>query len=288
MNQNIKLLGVCMLFLACFAISSSEVTAAISFTISNLTINSSDEIEVDAAIAGLTSSSNCSTDGCYLQAEILSAGGVFGYTYNNSGDYVDFFNPNSVDEIKSKLFNFKPVEGAWSGKLKAKNNPESANYYGPGDYAVIFRRFTGNSKSPTSGDSNALSVSLVSGIPTSTPVAASTSAPTPSPSATPLTLKTAPPIPDPIFSPSPTPRKTLTPKPSATPENILGEATGEADLALASESMTPDSTQAPDQEVKAKFPFFAFVPIILGIILIGSAFYLAYKKNKTSATDSLV
>lgn len=286
MIRIIKVLLIFSLAVWFFGNSISSSFAAISFTISNLTINSNDEIEVDAVITGLTSSSNCSTDGCYLQAEILSAGGAFGYTYNNSGDYVDFFKPSSVEEIKSKLFNFKPVEGAWSGKLKAKNNPESSNYYGSGEYAILFRRFTGNSKSPTSGDSNALAITLISEIPTPTPNP--TAVPTPAPTPTPLTLKTSPPTLGPTPTPSPTPKKLATPRLSSTPETILGEAIESGDLELASEFFSPEPTPTGESQTKNKFPFFAVIPIILGIGLISSALYLAYKKNKTSTPDSLV
>lgn len=278
--------SITLVFLSLFIASVQTCRAAISFTISSLTANTNDEIEVDAAISGLTSSSNCSTDGCYLQAEILSAGGPLGYTYNNSGDYVDFFNPSSVEEIKSKLFNFKPVDGEWHGKLKAKNNPESTNYYGPGDYVILFRRFTGNSKSPTSGDSNSLPVTLISEIPTPSAVPSVGPTPAPSLSPTPLTLKTPPPTPELSPSPLPTPRKTPTPKPSPTPEKILGEATQEAELAK--EIFSPKPTSASEPGTNRKVPFLAIIPIIIGIFLIGTALYLAYNKNKTPAPDSLV
>lgn len=282
-----KIILVLAFFIVLFGAFTSTTFAAISFTISNPSVNANDEIEVDATITGLTSSSNCSTDGCYLQAEILSAGGAFGYTYNNSGDYVDFFNPNSVEEIKSKLFNFKPVDGVWSGKLKAKNNSESDNYYGPGEYAILFRRFTGNSKSPTSGDSNEIALTLVSEIPTPTP--APTLPPTPgsTPSPTPLTLKTAPPTPSLVY-PSPTPKKSVSPRPSSTPGEILGQATDEAELNLGSDLVSPHPSATPNPEAKNKFPFFAIIPIILGIALTGLALFMAYKKNKVQTQDTLV
>lgn len=270
-----------------FGIFTSKIEAAISFTISNPVVNSSDEIEVDALITGLTSSSNCSTDGCYLQAEILSAGGIFGMTYNNSGEYVDFFQPSSAEEIKSKLFNFKPVDGVWSGKLKAKNNPESENYYGPGEYAILFRRFTGNSKTPTSGDSNTLSVSLSAAAPTPTPPPAAESTPVPTQSPTPLTLKTAPPTPEATKTPSPAPVKSLTPKSKATPLWVFEEASSEAVLGI-SDTTGPTPKEEIPVETKSKIPIFAIILIVVGIAAIGVSLFLAYEKNKTSPPDSLV
>src|SRR5258708_6602481 len=86
--------------------------ATINFTISNPMINTDDSIDLTATISGLISSS-CSTSGCYLQGELRNldeSKSYFGYTYNNSGEFVDYFSsPSSTDEIKSKLFNFIPV-----------------------------------------------------------------------------------------------------------------------------------------------------------------------------------
>src|SRR5258708_7713259 len=139
------LLFLITLFL--FFLSTSIANATIVFTISNPVIDSNDQIEVDANISGLISSS-CSTSGCYLQGEIQVGDGsknYFGYTHNNSGDFVDYFSPSSTDEIKSKLFNFIPTSGAWSGKIQVKNNFNDPNYLGPGQYTLKFRRFSGNS-----------------------------------------------------------------------------------------------------------------------------------------------
>jgi len=171
-------------------VSCSPAKATIVFSISNPVIGTDDQIEVDATISGLIASS-CSVTGCYLQAELQSAGGYFGYTYNNSGDFVDYFkSPASIDDLKSKLFNFIPVAGSWTGKLDAKNNPLSPNYYGPGNYLLTFRRFSGNSTSPTSGDSNSLSVNLTSSQSTSSPTDTPQTSSTPTPTATTITLMT--------------------------------------------------------------------------------------------------
>src|SRR3989344_4221541 len=152
---------VCLILFSIILLISflpNQAYAAIVFTISNPLVNSDDSIEVDASITGLISSS-CSSSGCYLKAQLKTldeSKSYFGYTNNNSGEFVDYFSsPSSTDEVKSKLFNFVPVSGSWSGKLKAKNNFTDTNYIGPGQYTLRFRRFSGNSTTPTSGDSNA-------------------------------------------------------------------------------------------------------------------------------------
>jgi len=290
MNRWVKiLLGGLLIIGLCFVFSPG-VLAVINFSISNPIVGSGDEIEVDVTITGLTSSSNCSTGGCYLQAEILSAGGAFGYTFNNSEEFIDFFQPSSTDEIKSKLFNFVPVAGSWSGKLKAKNNPESKLYYGPGVYLLVFRRFTGNSKTPTSGDSNSLSISLTANIPAPTSVPTPIATPSPSDSPTPIALKTAPPSPTPIKSPtpSPTPKKTAVSTPTPTSE-ILGIASDSGtpeNIYDLRNSPNPSPDSLPDNSQK-KFPLISIIFVVSGVFLIGISGYLAYRKQKQKPPDIL-
>ncbi|HKC05209.1 MAG TPA: hypothetical protein VKC54_05060 [Patescibacteria group bacterium] len=280
-------MGALILFFS----SASIVNATIVFNIANPSVSPDDTITVDAVVTGLTSSSNCSTSGCYLQAEILSAGGTFGYTFNNSEEFIDFFQPASVDEIKSKLFNFVPVAGSWSGKLKAKNNPESKMYYGPGQYILLFRRFTGNSKTATTGDSNSVTVNLTLSAPTPspTPTPISTSGESP----TPIALKTAPPTPAPSKSPTPfpvlpTPTKRATPSPTQTPE-VLGVASDSATFETFTDlSSSPSPTPTPEiTDSNKKFPLLALVFVFFGALFIGGALYWAYKKQKQNSTGIL-
>ena len=221
--------------------------------------------------------------GCYLQAEIQSAGGYFGYILNNSGEYVDYFkSPTTTDEIKTKLFNFIPVSGSWSGKLKAKNNPQSQNYYGPGDYLLSFRRFSGNSLSATSTDSNSLPVSLTLTAPISSPTITPETTPTPTPTQTSFTLKTSPPIA--TVSPTKVPIKTLSPK-STTPiasmsaetSNVLG------DTDYISMTPLPDSVNSL-KDVK-KPPYLPIILIISGISFITISIFSMIKGSKKQYTD---
>ena len=269
----------------------SAAKATIVFSISSPVISSDDGIEVDASISGLISSS-CSTSGCFLQAELQSAGGYFGYTFNNSGEYVDFFkNPASTDEIKSKLFNITPVSGAWSGKLKAKNNPASQNYYGPGEYLLTFRRFSGNSLSPTSGDSNSLSVTLGASLPISTPSETPQMSPTPTPTPTPFTLKTAQPTHSPTPVPTKTPSlslaktKTLEPALINTDGNASNSGGTSSILGVQNEVAVSDSTTATEPgKLGNKIPLPAVGLVILGVGLIGFSVLSIIRSSKRGYT----
>lgn len=258
-----------------------QAHSAISFTISNPILGSDGSIEVDANITGLISSS-CSSDGCYLQGQFQSSGGYFGATYNNSGEFVDYFRtPSSVEEIKTKLFNFTPISGTWTGKLKVKNNPSNSNYYGSGVYPLSFRRFSGNSTSPTSAESNILVINLTDSLPDPTPETSSEIlAPTPTPTA--ISLKTAPPTPAPL--PSPTPVKTvrLTVLPTRSlAASVKDSSSSSATAEVLGTSDTEDfPTASPEAEPKSKIPFLAIIITILGMGLIGAAGFLAYRKQK--------
>jgi hypothetical protein len=257
-----------------FFIFPRNSLAAIVFTISNPIVNENDEIEVDASISGLISSS-CSTGGCYLQAQIRvlnESKGFFGYTYNNSGEFVDYFSSvSSVDEIKTKLFNFVPVSGAWSGKLKAKNNLSNSNYIGPGQYTLKFRRFSGNSTSPTGGDSDVVTMALVAATPTPEPTATPTNTPTPTPTVT------SNPTATPTKTSSPTPTKSPTPKPTP-----LQSPSGQAEelvLGIRESLVTPEATSETLTNEKKKFPLFAVILISAGILCIAGALFFLIKEN---------
>ncbi len=269
-------------------IFNRDAEAAIVFSISNPNINTDDEIEVAATISGLISSS-CSISGCYIQAELQSAGGYFGYTLNNSGEYVDYFKtPASIDEIKTKLFNIIPSSGSWNGKLKAKNNPFSSNYYGKGDYLLTFRRFSGNSLSPTSGDSNSISVALNQSIQSvSTPTSSNpTDIPTATPIPTYFTLKTAQPSPKEtpgvisVAKPDFTNTPVVSSRPvistaSAEPSNVLGTESGR--IYIQSPSPIPSDLNT--------IPIASIILVFLGVVFIGIPIFSIIKNKRKEYTD---
>lgn len=279
MRISLKILSILVLVVLLFCFLQKRIFASINFAISNPIITDNDEIEVDATISGLISSS-CSITGCYLQGELQSAGGYFGYTYNNSGEYIDYFKtPSSVDEIKTKLFNFIPVSGAWSGKLKAKNNSNSINYYGPGDYLLIFRRFSGNSVSPTSGDSNSIAVSLK--LPMVTPTAEPTPTPTPNITSTPFTLRT--PDPTPTITPSPTPKATqilLPQKESLLSNTTTASSSSTAAVLSASVEEPSSNSDEPDRLNNHKLPILPVILIISGMCFIGISIFSIIRNGK--------
>ncbi len=278
-----------------FVVFVSKAEAAITFTISNPIVNSDDSIDVDASISGLISSS-CSTTGCYLQAELRildESKGFFGYTYNNSGEFIDYFSSSSsTDEIKTKLFNFVPVSGAWSGKLKAKNNFNDSNYLGPGQYSLRIRRFSGNSTSPTTSDSNTLTIDLTLAVPTSTPTPTPTETPTPDPTNTPTPTK----IPTPTLTPTPTKTPTpapisntptlkpsLSPTPEILPTSVLGESTESGSTIFPTDTINKENVLIFSNTKNPKNNFQKIL-MLVGIVFIVTCAILTFRvimKNKS-------
>lgn len=259
------LTSIFLLFLLLFTVQKAYAT--IVFTISNATVNSDDSVDVDASITGLISSS-CSSGGCYLQAQLKildESKGYFGYTYNNSGEFVDYFSsPSSTDEIKSKLFDFIPASGAWSGKLKAKSNFIDNNYLGPGEYTLRFRRFSGNSTSPTSSDSNVLTVSLLLAAPTPTSAPTSTPYPTSIPTNTPIPTATKTP------TPLPTIRASIIPSP--TPSKIIVSSVSAASISAGSDVLGLSAQKNPkvtNEPILVKGESFSVLPPPIFFILSG-------------------
>lgn len=163
----------------------------------------------------------------YIQAIITQPGetSYFGYNENNNGDWFPIDATPDTTYIVSNFYKTSPVGESWSGELKVKNDPTSANYKGPGEYNIKVRRYTGNSTSHT-GDEVILSHSLIT--PTPTPI--------PSPTPTPI--------------PSPTPKPTSnsaspSPSPSSTPTTLSSEL-------LANEESDPQilgDSDVPNQEI---------------------------------------
>jgi hypothetical protein len=167
------------------------VWATIAFTISNPSGN--EEIIADIQVSGLTGTS-CSESRCYLQGMLTAPDTTryFGFTADNSGGWYEYIGSPEVEYIKSNFFYFEPIEGSWSGKLKIKNNPTDLDYSGPGQYWLKVRRYSGKSTS-YAGESNTLTVDLVSTAPTSTPTP--TASPTPTPTANPTVKPSVTPVP---------------------------------------------------------------------------------------------
>lgn len=201
--------------LAIFILSATEVNATIDFTISNAQADGQN-VTFDATLSGLASSS-CPEGKCYFQGTLTKKdkSKYFGFTKNNSENWIAYVSKPDPGFIKSKFLFCEPVDDACSFSVAMKFNHDDPDYDGPGSYEVKLRRYTGNSNDK-SGETEALDISLN----------VATPAPTPSPSPSPTPTPTESPTPDPTKTPTPTPKATkkvstsmggsLTPTPAPT------------------------------------------------------------------------
>lgn len=182
--------------------------AAISFTISNPQYNNG-EITIDVSVSGLTSTS-CLNGFCYLQVAFTASEltRYFGFTKNHNGVWYEYIGSPESSYIQSTFFAFQPADGAWSGQISLKNNPNDPDYKGPGVYDVKAWRYSGKSNR-NSGPSNILTVNIEDSVhtPTPTPSPTSTPTPTPVPASTPIST----PTPQPTLTSSKKQSPTLSP-----------------------------------------------------------------------------
>ncbi|SRR5258708_6467281 len=248
---------------------------AATISISNPT-GDDNETTIDIGVSGLASNS-CPNTQCFLQGMITkptSNPSYFGFTKNNSDQWIKYIGSPDSGYIKTNFFSFTPVSGSWSGQIKVKNDHDDSSYQGPGDYILRVRRYTGNSSSSTTETSNDLGITLAYATPTPTPT------PSPSPTASPTSVPTATatPMPSRTASPISTPLKTSVPtlvalaslEPTVTPF-ILGEST---EVPIPTLSPIPTATSMPiPKEKKAGFPFLIAGSGVVGIIFVGFAFW---------------
>jgi len=170
--------------------------------------------------------------------------------------------------IQSTFFYLEPVGGSWAGQIKIKNNPEDSDYKGPGDYVLKAKRYTGQSSS-AAGESNSLTISLIS--PTPTPSPTPTASPTPKPTATTTSKVIATPTP-------PTSKATggtaATPKPTTLAQVLAATAAAEVE-----ETPTPmPSASATPEPEKAEGSKFAWLMIAGGGVLAVVALFPVWLK----------
>lgn len=108
--------------------------------------------------------------------------------------------------------------------------------------------------------------------------------PTPTQNPTPVPTNTPSPIPTPTKTPTPVPSRTPTPRPTITPIPVLGAETSSVSanvegLLNLGNSPIP-TTKNPKNSENAAFPFLAVGIIAAGVILVGGAFYMAFRKSK--------
>lgn len=266
--------------------------AAISFTVSNPQYNNG-EITIDVSLSGLTSTS-CLNGSCYLQAAFTASEltRYFGFTKNHNGVWYEYTGSPESSYILATFFAFQPVDGAWSGQISLKNNPNDPDYKGPGTYNVKVWRYSGKSNS-YSGTSNLLTVNIEDSVPTPTPTPTPlpTTSPAPSPipklssSPTPTSAskKASPSTASPISSPSPSPTLKIFPPPIKQVKSILSKATSApkvnyqiATIAGTTSSATPSAITVKTQKQTNPVVWIGLILIFAGASSLG---YIYWKKR---------
>ncbi|MFZ5933133.1 MAG: lamin tail domain-containing protein [Patescibacteria group bacterium] len=109
-------------------------------------------------------------------------------------------------------------------------------------------------------------------------------APTPTPTPTPSPTPTPTPTPIPTKSPTSTPTKTSTPKPISTPEVVLSNEENDSnELVLGLREQLKESEEkeeVSEKKEEKKFPYFAIVIMLLGLVLMGGAGYMLHRNLK--------
>lgn len=229
---------------------------SISFTNAPLTIDQSQEFEVDVVLL----CPGCSSDS-YIRGVFYPSGtSYFGYTQNNAGAWVNAPGGSCTEYFKIATTDLE--EGSWSGKIKVKPDIENSYYASPGEYLFKIGRYTGScSGSPTWSSETTISISG--------PTPTSTATPTQAPTMTPIPTHT--PVPTATSTPIPTNTPTRKPTPSlnvASPTNVP--------------ILTPAPTEtvlgAQDEKPQNNKPYiFALLCTSIGCALLAAVFIV---KNK--------
>ncbi len=209
------------------------------------------EINYDQSINVLFSFKNAILPKTYYLEGVFqqtSGSRYFGYTWSNNNWY-------QYGEDYANFYKLEINESSISGKLLIKPDSGADGFKGTGEYQLKIFRFC-SSQSPC-GETNSIAIKIIAPlIPTPTPT------PTQTATTTPTLTKT--PTPAPTKSPTSTSKPTQTPQPT-----VLAEETPEA-FVLGVES----------EKTKKSFPFLAFLFIAVGLMCIGTGFFLVIKKSK--------
>lgn len=193
------------------------------------------------------SASLSATTNYYLQATLRSQSSskYFGETKNNLGDWIDYQSSPEKEYIVSNYFVTDIQNSSWSGTIRLRFKADDPNYLGPGLYDLKLRRYTGASSS-SAGDSNILTLNLVTNLPSS-PSPQPTPTPSPSPTATPVPFSTKTPVPsvvlqDVVGSPS------VHPLSSISTGTVAGQA---VEIDLSGFGIPPSPSVAPSLPAQA-------------------------------------
>jgi len=158
-----------------FLLLPKNIFAALTFSSAPSQITEEQEFEVNVNITNLTQETPY-----FLRAVFYQPGttNYFGYTWNGS----DWYNgtPSPIDYTKFLSIQ-RDSSGNWSGTLKAKPDPASGKYSGPGLYEFKIGRYT--SAGSLSWSSTVAQIQITQSAQTPTAVPVSTKSPSQNPSA---------------------------------------------------------------------------------------------------------
>ncbi|TXH06458.1 MAG: hypothetical protein E6R05_01735 [Candidatus Moraniibacteriota bacterium] len=222
--------------------------------------------------ASISASSNY-----YLQAVLRSiqSSKYFGETQNNHGDYIDYVSTPEKEFIQSNFFLTNIQNSTWSGQIKLRFKYDDPNYFGPGNYELKLRRYTGNSSS-SAGDSNTINIVLNTALPQPSPAPVLSPSPSPTPTPVPTPSLHA----SPSLSPSP---RNIPPSPDI---DFSEEATiaGISDIDTDTFQPISDTSPSPSVSPSTKSPTLnksrlkSLVFIGAGFLLIGISVFMWYQK----------
>ena len=183
------------------------VFAAITLSFANVpaSIDQSQDFALDVSLI----CSGCSSDS-YIRGVFYPGGtSYFGFTQNNSGDWINAPGGNCTQYYKVAAADLSK-EGTWSGRLYLKPDITSPYFIGPGDYVFKIARYTTSCSATWSSETT---ITITGPTPTATP------APTATPSNTPTPSSTC--TPTPSRTPTPTKIPTATPVQTSAPVAIV-------------------------------------------------------------------
>ena len=266
-----------------FYLPSSVFAATISLSSNTQTIISSEqELEVD-----VTLTINVANGTIYYLRGVFAKQNTTSYcglTWNNT---TWFGGPYSSNEGWKNFLAVTITDDSWTGKLKAKIDPESNNCRDSGEYLFKVQRFTTGSGSGNFDDQNSLSVLVT--LPTPTTVPTNSSTPTSIPTATKVPTPTK--IPTPTKQPSPT--KVPTSQPTQTLDKTVKNASTTAyptAVLTTTVMVSPTNSEAKEKKVLVKSAeknnLTSFAIISGSICLIGAGIYIFVKKRKNNENNT--
>lgn len=275
-------MGVIALLIVFLLLFPRDVLAlSLSFSGLPAEIDKSQEVEINLSFT----CQSCSDS--YFRAVFFKEGttNYFGYTQNEKGDWV---NTTADKTLYFHLASDSLVEGSWSGKLRARLDPDHTSFTGSGNYSFKVGRYTSQTSSATWSENTA---AIYVSAPTPTPTVTPTATPSPTTSPTPTLTTTPTNTAIPTKTPSPA-SSTKSPSPSVIKRSdLLTPTASVAALVLsASDSSEPEADRvlaAENGPLKEDRPAgsFTFVGILTAL---ASLLVLIYRRIKVLSISAKV